>query len=210
MKNIIMSNQITELIINFKEALMGNYYSKTNEKDKFLQWLESTINYSNGSYSILEEELITESEQESFEGNPRLKNMVKSWSRSKVEKQEYWNDFLNGRLSYLNGTFCLDKINDKYVQQTVTGEFSYELYYNGKYYYYLEINVAPGVSGQSFSFSPEFNVYRVHQTSVGCYGVEITSDTIINEPVTLIAESFLKDNTVVYSGGRIVVNPTNL
>ena len=51
-----MSNTITELILNFKETLMNNYYGKTNEKDKFLEWLESNISYTNGSYSILEEQ----------------------------------------------------------------------------------------------------------------------------------------------------------
>ena len=207
-----MTNFIIELIVNFKETLMNNYYNKNTEKDKFLQWLEDNINYSNGEYNVLEEPVINEQGQEIHtpsEWNNRLKNLVQSWSRSKLEKQEYWNNTLNPRLSYLNGTFSFDKINDKYVKQTVTGEVSYELYYNGKHYYRLEIHVNPGVNGQSFSFSPDLNIYRTHQTNNGVYSVEISSDELITSPVTLVAESFLKDN-IVYSGGSITVDPLNI
>lgn len=202
-----MSNTITELILNFKETLMNNYYSKTKEKNTFLNWLESNINYTNGSYTILEEQITIETEIEPHNANTRLKNLVHSWSRSKSEKIGYWKDTLTPRVSYLNGTFCFDKINDKYVKQTVTGEVSYELYYNGKHYYYLEISVSPGVAGQGFSFSPSLNVYRTHQSSAGVYSVEVTSDEIINGPVTLVAESFVKGD-VLYSGGSVTVDPT--
>lgn len=206
-----MTNTITELILNFKETLMNNYYSKTNEKNVFLKWLESNINYHNGSYSILEDETIPETDTEIHTTmNNRLKNLVHSWSRTKSEKQEYWNTTLTPRVSYLNGTFCFDKINDKYVKQTVTGEFSYELYYNGKHYYYLEITVSPGVTGQSFSFSPDLNIYRTHQSGTGVYSVEVSSDELITDPVTLVAESFLTNDNVVYSGGSITVNPLNI
>lgn len=203
---------IIELIINFKETLMNNYYDKTNEKDKFLQWLENNTNYSNGEYNILEDTFIPEQETETHttnEWNNRLKNLVQGWSRSKSEKQEYWNNTLKERSSYLNGIFSFDKINDKYVKQTVTGVFSYETYYNGKHYYLLEINVSPGVIGQSFSFSPEFNIYRTHQANTGVYTVEISSDEIITGSVILVAESFVKDG-VVYSGGSVTVSPLNI
>lgn len=204
-----MSNTITELILNFKETLMNNYYGKTNEKDKFLEWLESNISYTNGSYSILEEQnnnTISSSEVHLGENN-RLKNLVGSWSRDKLEKQEYWNNLLKSRLSYLNGTFSFDKVNDKYVKQDVTGTFTYETYYNGKHYYRIVINVSPAVSGQNVRFSPDFNVYRSVKNGVSQYIIDVSSDTIINSPVTLIVESFLGDNNVVYSGGSITVDP---
>lgn len=204
-----MSNTITRIILNFKETLKNNYYHKNKEKDEFLQWLESNITYKDGICSIREEKIITETEQtDTINGNDRLKNLVKSWSRSRPEKQEYWDTQLKQKLSYYNGKFCLDSVDDKYTPQDVSGEVEFEIMDNGKYYYSIMINTSPFVEGQHFGFTPSFTVYRTYSIINNYYLVEIVSDRKITEPVTLYADPILKGD-VLYGGGSVVVNPIN-
>lgn len=200
---------ITEIIANFKELLKKNYFPRNKEEDEFLRWLEKNIEYNNGSYNINERIILTEEEQvDSEKGSTDLKNLVKSWARSKKDKQEYWDTLLKEGLSYLNGTFCLDSENTNFVQQTITGECGYEVYYNGKHYYYIDIIVSPGVEGQVLGYIPEYTYYRTHTSETGELYVEITSDSLIEDTVTLYAEPVTVGG-VLYGGGRITIEPIN-
>lgn len=195
---------INKIIANFKDCLMNNYYSRSLESEFFIEWLHSNLQYTNGVVKIRDKKINTETEQEpSDESIDTLKNLVQGWARSRFEKQDYWDNLLTSRTSYLNGTLCLDDENTSYIQQDMTGFISYETDYQGQAMYYLESRLSPTVEGQTIKVIPEYTVYATYVDDNSRLVMSILSYTPI-ESITFVAEPYNK-NDLIYSGGSVTV-----
>ena len=96
--------------MNFKEILSRNHYLQENEEKAFLEWLQETLDYEEGVLTLHEEYINYESEvPESSNPYLKLKTLVKEWSRSKYEKQDYWNKLYDLHLGYLEGSLYLEE-----------------------------------------------------------------------------------------------------
>lgn len=108
---------LTTILLNFKEYLLKNYYTREDEENEFLNWLHDTITYDNGELQIHEEYINNEEEiTPSTHNYTKLKELVSSWSRSKYKKQDYWNKTIDNLIGQYNGGIYLNSNTYSFVK----------------------------------------------------------------------------------------------
>lgn len=169
---------MSDIIKNFKQLLKNNFYSKDEECDEFLRWLQLSTTYENGTVEINEEKIITESEIPASQGDDTLKNLVKEWARIKPVKQENWNIEVDKNIAYYNGVVYFYPTDYTIIKQKLTVNVSYVNYINSHYIYAVSINVTPLKRGQVATINGKhFQVFDTSDT----VSVQINSTEKINE-----------------------------
>lgn len=192
---------MSTIITNFLELLKKNYYSITEEKNEFLNWLQKNIHYNNGELQIHPTNLITESEIEDYNGNDTLKQLVKSWARSKHDKQEYWNELIDNNTLYINGSLYVDPENIKIINQDMTVSLTVIPKLKNTYRYGITVYM-----NSEFKEGQKIYVNDFDSTinATGRYSVQIQSKTeITNFNVRL---KFAITDDKVYSGCYVEKN----
>lgn len=198
----------TVQVTNLKTDLYKNYYDKTDEPTVFLEWLMENTSYSNGVWRFHTSHINHESEQtDSGNGWTNLKVIVASWARSRYNKQEAWNNWLNERLEYTNGRFYLDTVNNDYIKQTITGYYSQETSYMGEYVYLLSVECKPSLNGQRIVFDENYPLYYTIDDNDGLLRIYFFSNRVLTDPLHVHVECETGGDGKVYSGGSASINP---
>ena len=194
-------------VTNFKTDLYLNYYDKTEEPSIFFEWLQENTTYDNGVWRFHTSKINHETEQkDTGKGWDTLKKFVSSWARSRYNKQEAWNTWLNERLEYTNGRFYLDNVNNDYVKQTIKGSYSRETTLGNDYVYYLKVDCTPSLTGQKVIFDEDYTIYRRVTDKDGVLRLYFLSDKILTDPLHVHVEAERNSNGKVYSGAVSTVS----